>query len=246
MTLRHLPPEEVIDVARSAGLRRIEWGADVHAPPADLGRVAEVRELTEAAGLQVASYGSYWRAGLSSMPDLQAVVEAAATLGAPRVRVWAGDIGTDQADRATWDAVTRALRQACVVARGHHVALTLEFHPNTLTDSVDSTLELLERVGDDALGTYWQPRLDEETGPSVEGLRRLVPVLDGIHVFSWWPAADRLRLAQRTDLWSAVADFLLAEVAPCDLLLEFVPDDDPALVAPEAATLRNLIAGAVR
>lgn len=66
----------------------------------------------------------------------------------------------------------------------HDVELALEFHPDSLTDTVDTTLELLDRVGDDTLRTYWQPRLDEETGPSVEGLRRLVPALAGIHVFS--------------------------------------------------------------
>lgn len=246
VTLRALPAAEVVQVAASAGLSRIEWGADVHAPPSDVARVAEVRALTEAAGLTVASCGSYWRAGMSPAADLTSLVTAAVSLGAPRIRVWAGDIGTDQADGSTWDGVVSSLRKACVVARDHDIQLALEFHPNTLTDSVDSTLELLDRVGDDALRTYWQPRLDEETRPSVEGLRRLVPVLAGIHVFSWWPAANRLRLAERADLWSAVADFLVAEAAPCDLLLEFVPDDDPTLVAPEAATLRTLIAAAAQ
>ncbi|MFC7487075.1 sugar phosphate isomerase/epimerase family protein [Knoellia sp. CPCC 206453] len=245
VTLRHLPAEAVIDVTRSAGLSRIEWGADVHAPPTDLARVAEVRELTEAAGLTVASYGSYWRAGVSPMSDLELLITAAASLGAPRIRVWAGEIGTAQADRATWDGVVAGLREACVVARDHDIELALEFHPNTLTDSVDTTLELLERVADDGLRTYWQPRLDEETEPSVAGLRRLVPVLAGIHVFSWWPAANRLRLAERTELWAAVADLLVRAVTPCDLLLEFVPDDDQDLVAEEAATLRDLFAAAV-
>lgn len=244
VTLRHLPPEAVVDVTRAARLRRIEWGADVHAPPADLGRVTAVRELTEAAGLTVASYGSYWRAGLSPMSELRSVVEAASTLGAPRVRVWAGATGTDAAAGATWDAVTGALREGCEVARAHDIELALEFHPDTLTDSVDTTLELLHRVSDDALRTYWQPRLDEETGPSVEGLRRLAPALAGIHVFSWWPAADRLRLSERADLWSAVAEFLVTEPEPCDLLLEFVPDDDQDLVAAEAATLRAILSSA--
>lgn len=242
VTLRHLPPGDVVEVCVDAGLGRIEWGADVHAPPSDLAAVAGVRELTAAAGLTVASYGSYWRAGVSPVSDLAPVVAAAATLGAPRVRVWAGELGTDAADEATWDTVVGSLREGCVIARDHGIQLALEFHPNTLTDSVDTALELLDRVGDDALRTYWQPRLDEETGPSSEGLRRLLPVLAGIHVFSWWPAANRLRLRERSDLWSAVADLLIAEAEPCDLLLEFVPDDDQTLVGEEAATLRDLFA----
>ncbi|MEO7269840.1 MAG: TIM barrel protein [Knoellia sp.] len=244
VTLRHLSAQDVIGVTRAAGLRGIEWGADVHVPPSDPGRVAEVRELTRAAGLTVASYGSYWRAGSSPMPDLRAVVQTGSTLGAPRVRVWAGALGTEAADDPTRDAVVAALREGCVMARDHDLQLALEFHPNTLTDSVDGTLELLERVGDSGLQTYWQPRLDEETEPSVEGLRRLVPVLAGIHVFSWWPAANRLRLSERADLWSAVASLLTSEAEPCDLLLEFVRGDDPDLVSEEASTLRDLFAAA--
>ena len=40
----------------------------------------------------------------------------------------------------------------------------------------------------------------------------------------------------------AVIDWLLADSAPTDLLREFVPDDDPELIAAEAAVLRGLFA----
>lgn len=243
VTLRHLPAEDVLAVASRAGLARIEWGSDVHAPPGNPERLGEVRRLTEQAGLAIASYGSYWRAGVSPPGDLAGVIEGAVALGAPRIRVWAGEIGTSAADEDTWLAVVRALRDGCLLARDAGLELALEFHPNTLTDSVESTHELLERVDDPILRTYWQPRLDEETGPAVAGLRRLVPVLAGIHVFSWWPGATRLRLGERADLWSAVTDLLLAEASPCDLLLEFVADDDPALVVTDATTLRHLVEG---
>lgn len=244
VTLRHLSPAAVIEVSREAGLSRIEWGADVHAPPTDLGRLAEVRELTQAAGLTVGSYGSYWLAGISPAVDLTTLVTAAAVLGAPRIRVWAGEIGTDRADRATWDGAVTALREACVVARDHDIELALEFHPHTLTDTVETTLELLDRVHDETLRTYWQPRPDEPTEPSLEGLRQLVPVLAGVHVFSWWPGANRLRLSERSDLWSAVTTLLVQEAEPCDLLLEFVPGDDSGLVTAEAHTLRQLLTAA--
>ncbi len=241
VTLRRLPAVEVIAQARAAGLHRIEWGADVHAPPTDPG-LAELGARTRAAGLTVSSYGSYWRAGVSSREHLVEIVEGAVALEAPRIRVWASDVGTAQADAQVWERAVRDLREGCIVAGERGVELSLEFHPDTLTDSVDSTLELLERVGDDRLRTYWQPRLDEPVEPAVAGLRRLLPVLSGVLVFSWWPGAHRLRLAERLDLWSAVIDWLLADSAPTDLLLEFVPDDDPERIAAEAAVLRGLFA----
>ncbi len=213
----------------------------MHAPPDDIDHLRDVRRLTEQAGLRVASYGSYWRAGSSSTEELTRLATAAAALGAPRIRVWAGRLGSDEAAVRDRSAVADSLREACAVARDHGLTLALEFHPDTLTDTVDSTLDLLEQVADPVLRTYWQPRLDEPVAPAVDGLRRLLPALAGVHVFSWWPGATRLPLAARSDLWAAVLDLLVRGAEPCDLLLEFVPDDDVRLVSREAQTLRRLI-----
>ncbi len=35
VTFRQLSPEEIVRVAREAGLTVIEWGGDVHVPPGD-------------------------------------------------------------------------------------------------------------------------------------------------------------------------------------------------------------------
>ena len=91
------------------------------------------------------------------------------------------------------------------------------------------------------LGSGQQPRLDEPVAPAVDGLRRLLPALAGVHVFSWWPGTNRLPLAARTDLWAAVLDLLTREAEPRDLLLEFVPDDDSTVLAREAEILRRFI-----
>jgi hypothetical protein len=64
-----------------------------------------------------------------------------------------------------------------------------------------------------------------------------------VHVFSWWPRAERLRLHERGALWEALFTAASAVPAPPrDALLEFVPDDDPALLPAEAATLRDWLA----
>lgn len=213
----------------------------MHAPPGDVGRLGELGQQTREAGLRVASYGSYWRAGVSPQEDLLAIVAGAAALGAPRIRVWAGDTGTADADDRTWQAVSAALAQGAAVADDHGVELALEFHPDTLTDSATSTIELLERVDSPTLRTYWQPRLDEEVDASIKGLERLLPWLSAVHVFSWWPAAHRLPLSDRADLWSAALGRLADRVPPCDLLLEFVEGDDVRALARDAHTLHALL-----
>ncbi|HQF02831.1 MAG TPA: TIM barrel protein [Phycicoccus sp.] len=247
VTLRRKSASEVIAIAAAAGLHSIEWGADVHAPPgdpssaADRARLVELGDLTRASGLRVASLGSYWRAGVTPLPDLVAAVSSATALAAPRVRVWAGEVGTAEADDALWDKVVHDLRVASRHAADHGVELSLEFHPDTLTDSVESTIELLERVGSSNLRTHWQPRLDEEVEASVAGLERLLPWLSAVHVFSWWPGAHRLPLSDRAHLWSAALDLLMRSVPPCDLLLEFVEQDDVQALDRDARTLRTLL-----
>jgi 3-dehydroshikimate dehydratase len=120
VTLRALSAEEVVDTAVRAGLHRIEWGADVHAPPVDTDRLRAVREISLERGMVVSSYGSYWRAGTHPDSDAQAVVKAAEAIGAPRIRIWAGQVGTEQADEDVWARTVDATR-VCRPAAGGRV-----------------------------------------------------------------------------------------------------------------------------
>jgi hypothetical protein len=58
-----------------------------------------VRQQTLEAGLQIAAYGSYYRLGTGQLP-FQSVLETAISLGAPTIRVWAGTVGSRDADSA--------------------------------------------------------------------------------------------------------------------------------------------------
>jgi hypothetical protein len=148
------------------------------------------------------------------------------------VRVWAGSTASADAGPDRRAEVVAGLRAAVEAAAPLEVAL--EFHGGTLTDEVDSTLELLDAVP--GLRTYWQPPQGLADEAALAGLRRLSPRVAALHVFSWWPRAERLALAERTGLWREA----LALAGDVDALLEFVPGDDPALVAREAETLRGL------
>jgi len=233
VTFRALPAIDVARTATRAGLRIVEWGADVHAPPES---TSDVRDLTAASGLTTSSYGSYWRAGDHDIAEFGRVVDAAVTLGAPRIRVWAGSRGSADVSSATRAGTVAALRDAAALAAARGVEVALEFHAGTLTDTPESTLALLDAVDHTGLRTYWQPPVDEPASRALAGLADLLPRVSAVHVFSWWPGHHRLALADRADLWRGVLE-LVSPVAPLDLLLEFVPNDDPRLLAREAATL---------
>ena len=59
VSFRQHTPQQIIAAAAAAGLDGIEWGADVHVPAGDLAAAEQVRQLTQAAGLEVLSYGGY-------------------------------------------------------------------------------------------------------------------------------------------------------------------------------------------
>jgi 3-dehydroshikimate dehydratase len=223
VTLRTLPIDGVVEVTAAAGLECIEWGGDVHVPAGDLDAARTARDATMAAGLRVASYGSYYRCDGAFAP----VLETARALGAPRIRIWAGEAPSSAASPAEREAVAAAARDAA--AGGIEVAF--ELHGGTLTDNIDSALALIAASG---VPCYWQPPQDMADEEALAGLRRL-PDVPAVHVFSWWPGSTRLRLHERAHLWRAV----FAYFTDGDALLEFVPGDDPDLVALEADELRR-------
>lgn len=78
VTLRQLSARHVLDVAATAGLACVEWGADRHVPPGDPRAAAEVRRRGLDLGIEVSSYGSYFRAGTDHPADFDAVLAAEA------------------------------------------------------------------------------------------------------------------------------------------------------------------------
>jgi sugar phosphate isomerase/epimerase len=231
VTLRAQSPVEVVRIAAAAGLQAIEWGGDVHVPPGDERAARTARQATEDAGLAVASYGSYYRSDGDSVGP---IVATAAALGAPRIRIWAGSVGSAEASVAEWNAVVDGARAMRSAAGAAGIDVAFEFHRGTLTDDPAAALKLVTETGVD---TYWQPPVGLADDDALDGLRTVLDHVRALHVFSWWPTTERLPLAHRKTLWRKAFGL----VPPIDALLEFVPDDDPASIATEAATLRALI-----
>jgi len=241
VTFRHLDVPGVLTAASLAGLDGVEWGSDVHCP--DPATALEVRRLTEAAGLRTLSLGSYHRAE-GHDDDFLRTLDTALALGAPRIRVWAGTRGTEASDPTHRAQVTRRLRDAADAAEDSGVALALEYHRNTLTDTLESTLALLEEVDRANVGVYWQPNVDQSADDAVRHLEALLPWLRGVHCFSWWPFDSRLPLEAREDLWLGATEVLLGADEPVDIMFEFVPEDSPEALMRDAAWLRRALAGA--
>ncbi|HWM04215.1 MAG TPA: TIM barrel protein, partial [Actinophytocola sp.] len=140
VTFRRHSVVEVVGLVVSTGLSAVEWGADVHVPTVAAAREAAAR--CAAAGVAIAAYGSYYRAGESA--DFADVLRTALALGAPRIRIWASRHGSAQEPDRT--AVVADIAAVTTQAASEGIEICLEHHANTLTDTVESTVDLLRAV----------------------------------------------------------------------------------------------------
>ncbi|MBI5380732.1 MAG: sugar phosphate isomerase/epimerase [Opitutae bacterium] len=244
VTFRKLAPAEIVALMVRAGLRGVEWGGDIHVPHGDLAKAREVRDRTVAAGLTVAAYGSYYRVGLSEASGLSfdKVLASAAELHAPTIRVWAGGAGSAETSPEGRRQVADDLRRIAGLAAAQRISISLEFHANTLTDSVDSTLRLLTEVNHPNVYNYWQPIIGQAPAEAQAGLVPMLPRLTNVHVFHWPAVGVRGTLAEGVAPWRTYFDTVQKLPGDRYAMLEFVQGDEPEQLVRDAATLTQLLA----
>jgi len=245
ITFRKLKVEEVIALARRCYLDAIEWGGDKHVVAGDQAFALKVRQLTLQAGLKIGPYGSYDRID----GDFSPVLETAVALGATMVRIWAGERSSAKMTTAQRKSLVARLRERCAQAAVRGVEIGLEYHENTLTDTLDSALQLAREVDHPSLRLNWQPRAKTAFAENLRQLQALLPLLAQVHLFHWGPLGyrDRLSLEDGRQDWRRY----LAEIARYQerkprkqvpaITFEFVRGDEPDALVEDAATLRKIL-----
>ena len=241
VTFRRKTQEEIVALAAQAHLDGIEWGGDVHVPPGDLPAAKAAGRLTRQAGLEVFSYGSYFRGDPGEDPA--PVVDSARALGAPLVRVWAGRAPWERCSPQERCRLAEAFRQAADLAREAGLRLAFEYHRDTATQTVQGALELLRSVGRANVGCYWQPNPDITQEERLEEIRALGNEIAHVHVFAWTEGNVRHPLSQGEKPWKEYLAALKQTGTTPRLILEFVKDDSETAFFQDAATLRRWAAG---
>jgi len=247
LTLAKKNVSEVIAIARSAGLEGIEWWGKDHVPHGDTAIAAKVRTLTCSAGLEVSSYGSYYRTGVSETEGLNfaSVLDTAVALGAPTVRVWAGNRNyADSNERLISEVISDTMRIADMAGKSG-LKITFEFHGGTLTDTNDGAIKFASMVEHPAVFFSWQSPHGSSTTHCLAGLEGLLPRLSTIHVYHWTLSSEgghvRHPLASGVERWEKYVDAIRNTGHKHFALLEFVKDDSPEQVIKDAVTLRKLL-----
>ncbi len=240
ITFRQLTPREVVELAVRARLESIEWGGDVHVPHGDLHRAREVAQKTTSAGLRISAYGSYYRLRADEPVPFEDVLATAVELGAPTIRVWAGDEPSADTNAAERERIAQESYHIADLATQAGISISYEYHRNTLTDTRESALALLHAVSHPGLKSLWQPAQSTTPEERLADLQAVTPWLTNVHVFQWGLGGyqDRLPLSAGEDEWAVYLRHIAALSGDHDLLLEFVRDDAPEAFLEDAATLK--------
>ncbi|MEX0324892.1 MAG: sugar phosphate isomerase/epimerase family protein [Puniceicoccaceae bacterium] len=250
ISFRNLAAEEIIRLVKECGLRGVEWGGDVHVPHGDLAVAEAVGRSTREAGLQVASYGSYYRFAdccdsAEDGPSMEVVLETAQVLGAPAIRVWAGNKDPEEVSGEGFHLIAAKAREFAGAAEALGMRLDFEYHENTLTASPDATLRLLEAVGHPNARTLWQPPLQTSPEERLAGLRQVQPYVSNLHVnhFDQDPWPDIHPLAEGHEEWAGYLQVMHEGGGDRWVLIEHVADHSPEKFTADAASLLEWLKG---
>lgn len=265
VTLNDESPESVVEITKSSGLKAIEWGGNVHVPHGDEAVATKVQKLTREAGLEMPSYGSYYRVGVSEQSDLSfaSVLSSAKILGVSTIRVWAGSKNYQEATPAEINAVILDAQRIAALAASAGISITFEFHGGTLTNSYDTTMLVVEKLKDlSNIFFSWQVPHGFTRSYNLAGLARLLPYLSTVHVYHWtigsyekniyneqervlkWPEDyHKHPLEDGLEDWSAYLDLISQSKIHSEipLLLEFVKGGSVEQLQDDAKTLLSLI-----
>jgi sugar phosphate isomerase/epimerase len=176
--------------------------------------------------------------------DFPAVLASAVALETRAIRVWAGNRGSAAADSDLRNAVIQDALRCADLAAEKGITLCYEFHSGTLTDTIESTCDLLDATEHPFIKTLWQPPHGRPLEECLADLRTLAPRLHHIHGFYWCPDfSHRLPLREGKDRWTAyVAELQTLGLDP-NILLEFIANDSPEALVDDAKFLNELLHG---
>ena len=238
VTFRKKTIEEIVDLAVQAGIDAIEWGGDVHVPPTAPAAAQTAVQLCSENGIEISAYGSYYRC--SENEDFLPVLKTALALNTRIIRVWAGSLGSKMCPPETREKLNRRLSEAVAMAAEKDVIVATEYHSNTLTDELESALQLLTDIP--GLYTYWQPSpsIPRAHGYDTYTLKQLGKRVINVHVFHQ-NLKQKAPLSDGFDKWLGYFHDLKKYSAAQYAAIEFVMGDTSEQFLEDAKTLKKIL-----
>lgn len=225
--------EEFVDLCAEYGLAGTEVTSYYIPEPLPIGYLQRLRRHVFMAGLTVSgtAIGNTFTYPPGPQRDREIAytklwIDRAAEMGAPTIRIFAGELqpGTAEAEAREW--CIDAIRDCCEVAQKRGVLLVLENHFGIVSD-VEQTIALVREVDSEWLGVNWDSGNFHSADPYGD-LARLAPYAFTAQVKTTMRPRGR---PEPADLARVVGILKDANYRGW-LALEYVDSEDPKVAVP--------------
>lgn len=118
----------------------------------------------------------------NSLESAKSLCKITHSWGAKKLRTFSGNKPSAEVSVEERAACIQRLREYCKVAADHGIYLVVETHPNTLADTFESTLKLIEEVNHPALRLNFDVIHVWEMGSDpIFALNQLAPLIEHMH-----------------------------------------------------------------
>lgn len=174
---------------------------------------------------------------------METMIARSAALGARVVKMFAGRLGSEEADDAAFARSVAFAQRMAEAAEAHEMVLTAETHPDTLCDTVPATHRFLDAVAAPNLRVCFQPFDFTSTEQTLADYRALRSPI--VHVHLQGRRDDRISLLEEADLdYHAILGALATDGFDGVLCIEFVKGG--IVERPEAMDVGEVLANARR
>jgi 3-dehydroshikimate dehydratase len=117
-----------------------------------------------------------------SLESAKSLCKITRSWGAKKLRTFSGNKPSAEVSVEERAACTQRLREYCKIAEDHGIYLVVETHPNTLADTFESTMKLIEEVNHSALRLNFDVIHVWEMGSDpVFALNQFAPLIEHMH-----------------------------------------------------------------
>lgn len=239
LTLKNENIINVVKIAKEAGIEGIEWGvSDTHMKLCDKKSAEEIKKASSEYAVEIFSLGSYCY--MEEKEECDDALETAVLLGAPIIRIWAGKLPPCECDDEYRNKIISNTIYMADKAKKHNIVLGFEYHPWTLTETADDALALINDIGKDNVGLYWQPTNRISAEENVRDRNRVIPYFVGnIHIQNSIRDKYHEKLSLIEDRLKLFFDDIKNE--DYRVMIEFVKDGSIENLFDDARVLRKVI-----
>ncbi len=241
-TFKKEPVTEVLSLCGQAGLGAIEWSEGHHLEAGNFSAGDELRKETEEAGIKIVALGSYYRLGTeeNSREAFEKRIVSAKALGTDLIRIWAGTEPSAAVDDGYFHRMAAEAGDIAARAAEEGIRIAFEWHKNTLTDTNESAMRLMESL-ENRKNVYclWQPTVALSEDERVRGIKLLGDRLANLHVYHWQEGIRR-PLEEGRENWSRYFRAVDGE-GDRYALMEFVMEDSKEQFLDDARVLNSWI-----